>query len=94
MHTGMIERMVLDLGIARVDEVFNIYRWNQLYIGECDGDVTVKLGGSHNSALNPDEFNNLTGISHVKYLYITNTAQAGKTLVIYFEEKYKRWWEI
>ena len=89
-----MERMVIDLGIARDNEVYNIYQWKQLYIGDCSGDVAIKLGGRHTSALDPNEFNNLANIKSVKYLYITNTAQAGKTLVIYFEEKHTNWWEI
>ena len=89
-----MERLVVDLGTARDNEVYNIYQWKQLYIGDCDGEVTIKVGGRHVSGLNPNEFNNLVDIESVKYLYITNTPQAGKTLVIYFEEKHTNWWEI
>lgn len=89
-----MERLALDLGTARDNEIYNIYRWKQLYVGDCDGNATLKLGGRHISALNPNEFNKLTDIKSINYLYITNTAQAGKTLVIYYEEDYGKWYKI
>jgi hypothetical protein len=38
------------------------------------------------SALDPNEFDKVVGIEDYKYLYVTNTAQTGDTLVMYYEE--------
>ena len=81
-----MNREVIDLGTARVDVGKIVYETDYLYIGDCDGDVSIKLGSKSATPLNPNEFIKITGIKHIQYLYITNTAQAGKKLVIYFEE--------
>ena len=88
-----MDRQVIDLGTAHSDEAQMVNEWEYLYIGDCDGDVTIKLGGKSKSPLNPEEFDKITDISHIHYIYVTNTAQSGKKLVIYFEKKEKifRW---
>jgi hypothetical protein len=78
---------VLDLGIARESESLYIRQWKYLYIGDITGDVKIRFGGM--GWVNPDEFEKLTDVTHYHYLYITNTAQVGKELVIYFEEEIK-----
>jgi hypothetical protein len=85
-----MDRWVIDLGTARDNKAYNIYKWKYLHVGDCTGNVTIKLGRPSASALDPEEFDDLEDISHFYYLYITNTAQAGDKLVIYFEEK-RRW---
>ena len=87
-----MDRQKIDLGIARTDEVQNVYEWDYLYIGDCDGDVTIKLGSRSKSPLNPEEFSKIEDIKHIQYIYITNTAQVGKQLVIYFRGEHK--WSI
>lgn len=82
-----MDRQVIDLGIERNDEVQGIYKWKYLYVGDCDGDVTIKIDSRSASALNPEEFDKLTDVRKANYIYITNAAQAGKKLAIYFEEK-------
>ena len=81
-----MDRQVFDLGTARNEEVQAIDSWSFLYIGDCDGDVTIKFGKSL-SPLNPEEFDKLTDVDKYKFMYVTNTAQADKKMVIYFEEK-------
>ena len=82
-----MDRMSLDLGTARNNFPVMMNRWRYLFVGECTGDVTIKLGSSSASALDPNEFEKLTDINEYKFLYITNTAQAGKELNIYYEEE-------
>ena len=82
-----MDRMVVDLGIARNDEVTQIHEWKYMYVGDCDGDVTIKLDSRSASPLNPSEFDKLTDVNYANFLYITNTVQAGKVLVLYIEEK-------
>jgi hypothetical protein len=85
-----MDRWVIDLGTARDNLAYNIHKWKYLHVGDCTGDVTIRLGRPSASALNPDEFDALGDISKFYYLYITNTAQAGNKLVIYFEPR-KGW---
>ena len=82
-----MDRMSLDLGTARNNYAIQMNRWRYLFVGECTGDVTIKLGSISASALNPDEFEKLTDISEYKYLFITNAAQSGDVLTIYYEEE-------
>jgi len=84
-----MERMVVDLGIAREAESLYIRQWKYLYIGDVTGDVNIRFPGT--GWVNPEEFDKLTDVSQYHYIYFTNTAQEGEKLVIYFEEK-KRWW--
>lgn len=80
-----IRRVSYDLGDARTNEKHSMYLWKYLYIGDCTGTVTIKLGSTSHDALNPEEFEKLEDIAEYTNLYITNTAQAGKVLVIYYE---------
>jgi hypothetical protein len=82
-----VDRWVIDLGTARDNTPFPIHKWKYLHVGDCTGDVTIRLGKPSSSALNPEEFDELEDVSRFYYLYITNTAQAGDKVVIYFEEK-------
>jgi hypothetical protein len=83
----MVNRMSLDLGTARTNTSFPMNRWKYLFVGECTGDVTIKLGDPSGSPLDPNEFDKLTGIDDFKFFYVTNTAQSGKVLNLYFEEE-------
>lgn len=83
----MINRMSLDLGTARTNHSIIMNRWGYLFVGDCTGDVTIKIGDPSGSPLDPNEFDKLTGIEDFKFLYVTNTAQSGEKLVIYFEEE-------
>lgn len=85
-----MERLELDLGIAREAECLYIRQWKYLYIGDVTGDVKIRFPGT--GWVHPDEFEKLTDIKQYHYLFITNTAQEGEILVIYFEEK-KSWWK-
>ena len=87
-----MDRQVVDLGTARDEEAQAVDEWDYLYIGDCDGDVTIKVGSKSKSPLNPEEFNKLENIKNLYYIYLTNTAQTGRKLVLYFEIK-KRWWK-
>jgi hypothetical protein len=82
-----MDRMSLDLGVARDDLAIPMKRWRYLFIGECSGVVTFKLGSMSGSPLNPYEFDKLTGLEEYKFMYVTNTAQTGEELNIYFEEE-------
>jgi hypothetical protein len=82
-----MDRWVIDLETARDNTPYNIHKWKYLHVGDCTGDVTIRLGSPSSSALNPDEFDALGDVINFHYLYITNTAQASAKLVIYFEEK-------
>ena len=82
-----MDRMSLDLGTARDNEPIRMNRWKYLFIGDCTGDVTIKLGSMSSSSLDPNEFEKLTDIEEYQHLYVTNTAQSGKELSIYFEEE-------
>ena len=86
-----MDRMVLDLGIAREDESLYIRQWKYLYIGDVTGDVKFRFPGT--GWVNPDEFDKLSDVSQYHYIYFTNTAQEDEELVIYFEEK-KPWWKL
>lgn len=88
----MIGRCVIDLEEARENEERYIKYWKYLYIGDCDGEVTLRFNTKRNSDLNPEEFGKIENLDGVHTLLITNTAQAGKTLVLYFEEKLGRFW--
>jgi hypothetical protein len=83
----MVNRMSLDLGTARANDSIIMNRWKYLFVGDCTGDVTIRLGEPSASALDPNEFDKLTGIEDIKYLYVTNIAQSGFELNIYFEEE-------
>jgi hypothetical protein len=87
----MIDRWKIDLGEVRNDQAFPITELRYIYIGDCDGDVTIKLGSRSHSALNPEEFGKVTDVSNISWIYITNEAQAGKELVLYIEEKEGGW---
>jgi len=82
-----MDRLSLDLGTARDDTPIIMKRWRYLFVGDCTGTVSIKLGSMSSSPLDPNEFEKLTGIEEYKYLYITNTAQTGAELNIYFEEE-------
>ena len=83
-----MDRLVIDLGIERKAESLYIREWKYFYVGDVTGDVKIRFPGT--GWFNPDEFEKLTDIRKYCYLYITNEAQDGKELVIYFEEKI-RW---
>lgn len=87
-----MDRWVIDLGIERNEEVTAIDSLKYMYVGDCDGDVAIKIGSRSRSSLNPEEFDKLTDVSEARFVYITNTAQAGKVLVLYVEEK--RGWRL
>ena len=82
-----MDRLSLDLGTARDETPIIMKRWKYLFIGDCTGVVTVKLGSVASSPLDPNEFDKLTGIEEYKFLFVTNTAQTGEELNIYFEEE-------
>ena len=79
--------MSLDLGTARSNEPIIMNRWRYLFVGDCTGDVTIRLDDPSGSPLDPNEFDKLTGIEELEYLYVTNTAQSGYELNIYYEEE-------
>ena len=82
-----MDRMSLDLGTARSNLPIIMNRWKYLYVGDCTGDVTIKLGSISAAALDPNEFDKLTEIEEYLHIYVTNTAQNGKELNIYYEEE-------
>lgn len=83
-----MDRWVIDLGTARDNTPFPIREWVSFSIGECTGDVTLRVGKPSASAISPDEFNKVVLVGNNDYyLYITNTAQSGEELVIYIEYK-------
>ena len=81
-----MDRMSLDLGTARDRIPITMRRWKYLFVGECTGDVLIRLGSPSASPLDPSEFDKLTDIDMFKYLYISNDAQSDKELNIYYEE--------
>ena len=83
----MMDRMSLDLGITRTNFPIIMKRWKYLFVGECTGVATLKLGSMTASELDPNEFEKITGIENYYFLFVTNTAQANKELNIYFEEE-------
>lgn len=85
-----MERLVLDLGIERVVSPLYIREWEYMYVGDCTGDVLLKF--DNQGWINPEEFDKITEISKFYYLYTSNSTQAGKLLILYYEEK-KPWWE-
>jgi hypothetical protein len=82
-----MDRLVFDLGTARNKEPVIMNRWKYLFVGECTGDALIALGSPNTSPLNPAEFDKLTDIEEFKHLYVTNSAQSGHSLNIYFEEE-------
>ena len=82
-----MDRMSLDLGTARDNFPIIMNRWKYLFIGECTGLVTIKLGSVTSSPLDPNEFEKLTGIEKYKFLFVTNTVQTDEELNVYFEEE-------
>lgn len=86
-----MDRWKIDLGTARNNEAFPIHAMKYLHVGDCTGEVTIRLGSPSASPLNPEEFDDLEDVKKFFYLYITNTAQAGSKLVIYYEEGRKGW---
>jgi hypothetical protein len=82
-----MDRMSLDLGTARTKEPIIMKRWKYLFVGECTGSVLIALGSPNASPLDPEEFDKLTEIEEFKYLYVTNAAQSGDVLNIYYEEE-------
>jgi len=82
-----MDRLSLDLGTTRTNHPIIMKRWRYLFVGDCTGVVTIKLGAMSASPLNPNEFDKLTGIENYKFLFVTNTAQVGEELNIYFEEE-------
>ena len=82
-----MDRISFDLGTARNNYPISMNRWRYLFVGECTGTVTIKLGSLSTSPLDPNEFEKLTDIAEYKFLYINNDAQAGMVLNLYFEEE-------
>ena len=78
--------MSLDLGTARDRIPIHMRRWKYLFVGECTGDALIRLGSPSASPLDPSEFDKLTDIDMFRYLYVSNDAQTGKFLNIYYEE--------
>jgi hypothetical protein len=66
-----MDRWVIDLETARDNTPYNIHKWKYLHVGDCTGDVTIRLGSPSSSALNPDEFDALGDVINFHYLYIT-----------------------
>jgi hypothetical protein len=82
-----MDRMSLDLGTARVNMPVIMKKWKYIFVGECTGNVTIKLGSITASALDPNEFEKITGIEDYYFLFVNNAGgQTGKVLNIYFEE--------
>lgn len=88
----MIHRFVIDLEEARDNEAINVKYWKYLYVGACDGDVSLHLNNPRADDVNPDEFDKITDLNGVSLLYVKNTAQSGKELVLYYEEKWGGWY--
>lgn len=84
-------RYQLDLGVARDKESLFIQNWRYMYVGDCDGDVELQFDNS--GWIDPNEFDKIGEISGYNYLYFKNEAQDGKTLVLYYDEKFKPWWQ-
>ena len=83
-----MDRLVLDLGVKRVDSPFFIRSWKWMYIGDCTGDAEVKF--NNGCQLDPTEFDKLRDLEEFNYLYVSNESQPGEELSIYYEEK-KPW---
>ena len=83
-----MDRLVLDLGVKRVDSPFYIRSWKWMYVGDCTGEVEISL--DNNCCLDPNEFDKLRDLEEFNYLRISNESQEGKTISIYYEEK-KPW---
>ena len=83
----MISRWVIDLAQARDNEEHYIRYWKYMYVGKCDGEVIIRFNTKRNDDLDPEEFSKITNLDGIDHLLITNTAQSGKILVIYYEEK-------
>jgi hypothetical protein len=86
-----MDRWKIDLGEARDEEPYMIHGLEYLYVGSCDGDVTIKLDSRSASPLNPSEFSKLLNVKSANWLYVTNTAQSGKELVLYVKEARRLW---
>ena len=84
--------MVLDLGEARDNEEFYIRYWKNIYIGACDGDAKIRFNTKRNTDFNPDEFSKLTDLRGTNFMLISNDAQNGKELVIYYEQDMRKRW--
>ena len=80
-----MDRMVFDLGTTRDKTPVTMRRWKYLFVGKCTGDVLIALGSPNASPLDPGEFDKLEDIEEYKYMYVTNSAQTGESLSIYFE---------
>lgn len=81
----MIKRWVIDLGEERANEDHNVKYWKYLYVGDCDGDVRLRFNTPRGADLNPEEFDKIVGLEDVHTLFISNAAQSGKVLVLYYE---------
>lgn len=81
----MIERWEIDLGEGRVNEGYNVKYWKYLYIGDCNGDVRIRFNSPRRADLNPEEFDKIVDLEGIHTLFITNNAQTGKVLVLYYE---------
>ena len=88
----MINRWVIDLGEVRDNEEHYIRYWDYMYVGDCDGDVSIRFNTKRNDDFNPEEFDKLTNLDGIDFLLITNTVQVGKKLVIYYKEKKGGWY--
>ena len=88
----MLVRWVIDLSEARDNEEYNVKYWEYMYIGDCDGDVSLRFNSKRNDDFNPEEFDKITNLDNVNYLLITNTIQIDKKLVIYYKEKKGGWY--
>ena len=84
----MVHRLKFDLTIKRKDLYVPMRRWHYLFVGKCNGNVIIKLERRSASELDPTEFNKITGIEHIRKMYVSNEVQAsGKVFNIYFEEE-------
>lgn len=81
-----MDRMELSLATERNNYPIIMKEWKYLFVGVCTGDVTIRLGSTSGSELDPNEFDKLTEIYEYQHLYITNSVQTGKKLVLYYEE--------
>ena len=79
-----MDRLVLDLGIERVEDPLSIWNWEYMYIGNCTGDVELKF--DNQGWIDPSEFEKMTGVKKFSYLYVSNSVQADEKLVIYYGE--------
>lgn len=85
-----MERKEYDLTTARNKEIFHIERFRSVYVGDYDGDGNDYISFEGMDDFYPDEFTKITDIRNKNFLYVTNSAQAGKKLILYFEEKRRK----